>query len=144
MTSVNGMLKVMLDTNVLLGYYLGREPGCKAATELLSILYQRETVPYASSLSLKDLFYLLSMTLKRMARQGTGGPLSESDAAAARRIAWTCVRKTIGGCLQFAAAREVKVDYLVTSDENLVLHAPVACLAPKDALKILEEEDATF
>lgn len=158
------MRKIMLDTNLLLDYYLGREPGCPKVTKLLGLIYAQDTMPYVSSLSLKDLHYLLSMTLKRMARQNGGGVLSEGDAAAANEIAWTCARQAmersiivdIGGaeclractyrplhddfedCVQYAAVHDAGIEFLVTGDERALRHAPVACISVDDAIRFLE------
>ena len=160
------MKKVLLDTDVLLDYLLGRNPGCAAVTELLSLCYERSMMPYVTSLSLKDVFYLVSMLLKRMSRESSGGTLAEESAVAAQEVAWACVRKLLESCLvvpvgsstcleartlqsvhddfeddlQLAAAREMSVDIFVTADARLMRHAPITCMSARDACALLRAE----
>lgn len=160
------MKKVLLDTDILLDYLLGRDPGCAAVTELLSVLYEHSLMPYVTSLSLKDVFYLVSMLLKRMSRESSGGTLTEQSAAAAQEVAWACVRKLLESCLvvpmgsstcleactlrsvhedfeddlQLAAAREMSIDIFVTADMRLMRHAPIACMSAQDACALLRAE----
>lgn len=51
---------VLLDTDVLIGYALGREPQSMACEELLSELVRRDATVFAAAASLKDLFYMRS------------------------------------------------------------------------------------
>ena len=45
--------------------------------------------------------------------------------------------------LQLAAGKRIKVDFLVTSDEQLIRHAPIPVLSAGDFLKLLRSENAT-
>lgn len=158
---------VLLDTNVLIDYSLGREPHSGVCTELLGELVLRGKTVFVAAVSLKDLFYVVENYIKRQARADHGGTLLPGDAAAATRIAWGCVERMLeialvpnlghAECreafmlrgvhgdfeddLVVAAALHVGADCLITSDERLMRHAPVACLAPQDALTLLKRED---
>jgi predicted nucleic acid-binding protein len=159
------MRKIMLDTNVVVDYLLGREPGCSDCAKILAMHAAAEVVACVSALTLKDAYYLVSMQLKRMERQASGN-LSEHRAQAANEIAWACVRQLVENTvtlptgraeslyalvlrplhgdfeddLVVATALGANVDYLVSNDERLVGHSPIACLTSSDARALLESE----
>ena len=154
---------VFLDTNVLIDFLLGRG-SAKDVSRLLALCQERDLLVMVSNLSLKDVFYLVEKTIKAQARADHGGMLSEADAAAARQIAWSCVKsvgefaKVVGSTyaeyreaclleplhddfeddLVVSCAIHYGADVLVTSDERLITHAPVACLTPSDAVLAIE------
>lgn len=158
------MYRILLDTNVLVDYYLGREPGCSACVSIINLA--QDTHPlYATALSLKDVYYLVGATLKRAQRMAQG-ELTQSDARACNEIAWGCVRHAMditlvagtgrnecldalvlrslhddfGDNLVAAAARSVQADFIVTGDERLRAHSPVAALSPQDMAALLDAE----
>ncbi|MBR0404070.1 MAG: PIN domain-containing protein [Eggerthellaceae bacterium] len=161
------MRKVMLDTNVVVDYLLGREPGCSDCARLLAMHAACEAAACVSALTLKDAYYLVSMQLKRMERQASGD-LSESMARAANEVAWACIRQLVENIiilptgraeslyalvlrplhddfeddLVASTARSANVDFLVSNDEQLIRHSPVACLTSSDAVALLESERA--
>ena len=161
------MRKVMLDTNVVVDYLMGREPGCSDCAKLIAMHAACELAVYVAALALKDAYYLVSMQLKRMERKASGS-LSEGMAQAANEVAWSCVRQLVENmvvvptgraeCLHalvfrsvhddfeddliVATARSADVDYLVTNDQGLLKHAPIACLSSADAAALLESERA--
>ena len=158
------MYRILLDTNVLVDYYLGREPGCSACTHIINHAYGTHEL-YVAALSLKDVYYLVASTLKRMQR-AERGVLAEADAKACNEIAWSCIRHARGFVLvantaskEFldafvlrslhddfednlvaASARSVQADFIVTGDERLLSHSPVAAVLPQDMVKLLEAE----
>lgn len=159
------MRKVMLDTSVVVDYLMGREPGCSDAAALLGMHARCESAIHVAALSLKDAYFLVSMQLKRMERQASGN-LSEEMARAANEIAWACVRQLVENTLVLptgraeslqalvlrashadfeddlivATALSAGIDLLVSNDEALVKHAPIACLTSSDAVALLESE----
>ena len=163
------MHKVMLDTNVVVDYLMGREPGCSDCAKIIAMHVAGEQVVYVSPLSLKDAYYLVSMHLKRMERQASG-ELSNSKAEAANEVAWACVRQLIENVLVVSAGRteslraftirpvhddfednliiasalNAGIDCLVSNDNVLIKHSPVTCLSSSDAVALLESERAGF
>ena len=158
------MHRILLDTNVFVDYYLGREPGCSACTSIIDLAYDKHVL-YAAALTLKDTYYLVGATLKRLQRVEQGA-LSQSDAQACNQIAWSCVRHAMDvvtvvntgrkECLDAfvlrsvhddfednliaASARSAQADFIVTGDERLLAHSPVAALAPQDMVRLLQAE----
>ena len=158
------MHRIMLDTNVLVDYYLGREPGCSACKRIIELARDRHIL-YASASSLKDVYYLVGSTLKR-AQRIEGGALMEDAAVACADIAWSCVRNALDVVLVanagqtetldafvlrsvhndfeddlvLASARAIHADLFVTGDASLAAHSPVGALTPQAAAALLESE----
>lgn len=159
------MRKIMLDTNVVVDYLMGRKPGCDDCAQLVAMHAANEVAVYVSALTLKDAYYLVSMQLKRMERQASGA-LSETMAHAANEIAWACVRQLIENVLVLptgraeslqalvlhsvhedfeddlvvATALSAGIDVLASNDESLIKHAPITCLTSRDTVALLESE----
>ena len=92
--------------------------------------------------------------------------LAQADAKACGEIAWSCVQHAMGfalvvntgnkECLDArvlrslhddfednlvaASARSAQADFLVTGDDRLLAHSPVAALSPQDMVNLLEAE----
>lgn len=158
------MYRISLDTNVLVDYYLGREPGCSACVDIINLAQGKHAL-YVAALSLKDVYYLVGATLKRLQRQESGS-LSQADAEACNEIAWSCVRHAMDIALVtntgsrecfdafvlralhndfednlvLASARSAEADFIVTDDERLLAQSPVAALAPEAMVKLLQAE----
>lgn len=159
-------LTMLLDTNVWLDYYLPWRNGSVAARQLIAhAIEQGQTLAYAVT-SIKDVYYLVAAEHKRAERAETGR-LTESAARAATATAWGCVNNMQGiACalpldhtdvwvaskqralhgdleddLLIASALRAKVDYLVTNDDALLRHCPVAALCASDMCKLLEMRD---
>ena len=160
------MYKILFDTNALVDFLLGREPGCSACKQIIAMCDDGRHALYAASPSVKDAYYLVRSGLKRAERAETGS-VGDMQANAIAEVAWACAQQLIrtflvvpvgrGECLDaltmrvlhddfeddlvLAAARKAEVDFLVTSDQNLMKHAPVACLAPADLAALLVAEE---
>ena len=158
---------LLLDTNVWLDYYLATRPGHQTARRLIERACACDVELLYTVGGSKDLYYLVALYFKRTARAAgaTGSDeLSPEHAQAAAQTAWACVNHldeiaTAVGCdqsdvwtahkqrpihpdyeddLVIAAALRVPGTCLVTSDVQLIAHAPVAALTPADALTYLE------
>ena len=155
-------VKLLLDTNVWLDYFLARTPGHQAASELLELAEGSERIAlYTSSLSIKDLAYLLERDMKTGAREA-GVSVTEQVSAAARETAWGCVRlvfeqslivpvghpevlqaftlKSVHDDLEddllLGSAYRADVVDLVTYDTKLARRSPVTCVTVCEALEI--------
>lgn len=158
---------ILLDTNIWLDYFLGWRDMSQVALRVVSrALELGYTLAYAVT-SAKDVYYLVASEHKRLERLETG-TLSEAAVSAANVSAWGCVnamqemacavpldhtdvwvaskQRVLHGDFEddlvIAAALRAKVDYLVTNDERLLRHCPVAALDARDMLALLEAEGA--
>ena len=154
---------ILVDTNVWLDYYALNRAGGAEAAELLGFAFSHGIKLLYQADIIKDVFYLVSATTKRIAREEKGA-LSPSDATAANEFAWSAVNhmrenafaisigqsdvwyaakmRSVHGDFEdnlvLAAARRAKADCLVTNDDALLRHAPVAALSVDDALALME------
>lgn len=154
---------LLVDTNVWLDYYLPNRPGHAEALSLILFAYEHGYPLLYPAAIVKDVFYLIANAFKRDMRN-ENGVLSEREAATATETAWGCVRNmreqatAVGAdesdlwmaCslhgihsdlednLVVAASQRANATYLVTSDEALIKHSPVAALTPGDALVLLQ------
>lgn len=153
---------LVIDTCVWVDNYLGTRPGSGEARSLLDAAIRLDIDLLYAITSAKDVYYLVAQVLKReQAREGV--PLTPSLVAANKETAWACVENmernaTAVGLdasdvwlahkfkpvhddfednLVVAAARRAKADYLVTNDERLLRHSPVAALSPRDMFALL-------
>ena len=164
---MKGTLSFLLDTNVWLDHYLARPEEDNAATNLLRQAVSHEHVSLLySPTTAKDMYFILERTLKELARH-EGAPLPENAAEAARETAWACVanmselataapldesalwiaRKFRRDHSDFedniiiAAGERANVDYIVTSDQQLLAHMPAIAITPKQACEFISQGD---
>lgn len=154
---------LLVDTNVWLDCFLPDRPGHAETMSLMLFAYEHDYPLLYPTAIVKDVFYLAANAFKRDMRN-ENGRLTERDAATATETAWGCVsamrdRATAVGSdesdlwkacglrnlhndlednLIVAAAQRSNATYLITSDELLIKHAPVAALTPGDALTLLQ------
>lgn len=153
---------LLVDTNVWLDAEYGdSKPG--AASDLLKTARKADVRLGIASHSLKDIFYLVQRRIK-IENQITGKISPEHCGKAARIAAWALVEKLVENVevvgsdysdaylaskhraihddyeddLVIAAAMRMNADLLVTSDQTLLKHSPVAALSPEDAIHWLE------
>lgn len=148
-------------------YYLATRTGCNLARALINKASTAQVELLYPAVESKDLFYLFARHFKNMHREQHGGALSQADALAATEFAWGCLDNlaqiaTAVGCDQsdvWLAIRQRSLhdDYednlviaaalranamLVSNDEKLLAHCPVAALNVVDTLAYLEALDS--
>lgn len=162
MTSGSSPLRLVVDSNVWVDNYLPVRPGWQESRDFLDeactvgaqLLYPVHVI--------KDVFYIISMTLKRQEREANDS-LSEQAARAVAEAAWGCVENmrenaTAVGAdesdvwlafkyralhsdleddLVLAAAERAQADMLVTKDARLIAKATVPAHTPADAAVLL-------
>lgn len=155
-------MRILVDTNVWLDYFIGLRAGHDEAAAFLRGSERVEAQLLYPAATLQDVFYLMARELKRIAR--SVAPVTESDVQAIRRIAWGCIDnmrelatavgmdesdlwlackyRTLTWDLEdnvvLAAAQRAEVDYLVTNDRVLIQRATVPALTPKDMTALLD------
>lgn len=163
--SAGGILKLLIATNVWMDYFSGRSDRTANVVHLIEIADASERIAlFASSLSVKDVSYLVSAGIKRECRRKTGS-LSEGAIAVADETAWACVRQMrelaiiapVGADevfdsfvfrlhhndfeddLMLGVANRIDADYVVTEDKNLIKHTNGVCINVEQALKLVGE-----
>lgn len=165
MTEILDGTSLLLDTNVWLDYFIESRSGHHAAFQLIDAAFQREIALLFAVTSSKDIFYTANRAAKYWYRESHDGELTDSAALAAQEIAWGCLNQlrelgTAVDCdlsdvwlackhrpihgdyeddLILAAVQRVGSTMLVTNDEKLLRHCPMAALDVKDALAYVEQ-----
>lgn len=161
-------LKLLVDTNVWMDYFLVRQEPHREAVELVRLAFGSEDVVlYAASLSLKDLAHLFENMFRRDVRE-SAGDVSPQAAAAARETTWRCVRAVVDKALVvpvghaevlqaftlrpahddfeddllLGAAYRADVDYVVTGDAALARRSPVPCVNASRAVELIRDHRA--
>lgn len=156
-------VKLLVDTNVWLDYFLARNGGHSYAADLITEAFENEKVLlYVTSLSMKDVAYQLSSCMKADVRNA-GVNVTETISAAARETAWGCVRcimnnavivpigshEVLQACtykqihddfeddLILGAANSIDADGIVTNDKQLTKHSPIVCVSSKEAVEFV-------
>ena len=155
---------LVIDTNVWLDYFLGFRTGSPAARDLFCAANRAGVDLLYAATSSKDLFYLICSDFKRDYRLRHGSEHAEEGARAASEVAWSCLavmgematavacdqsdiwlaqkyrglHEDYEGNLVVAAVQRAHADCLVTNDQGLIRHSPVAALSCVDALAYLD------
>ena len=156
-------LRILVDTNVWLDYFLPARAGHGAAFSFLDEAQRRGVQLLYPASCITDVFYLLLAQLKGAVRHEKGS-VSEADTRAVRKLAWGCIecqrelacavgvdesdlwlackyRKLTDDLednVVLAAAQRAQADFLATGDAALLAKANVAALAPADMLVLLQ------
>lgn len=161
-------IKVLVDTNIWLDYFLARGQHHEAVSRFLAKTYDRDDIAlYVASLSLKDLAYQIASLLKLDTRRA-GKEITEDVSAAARETAWGCVRNVLQKALiapvgatevlgaftykrvhddfeddlVLAALDAVGGHALMTHDAVLARHLGDTCITAEEGLQLLNELDS--
>ena len=156
--------RVLLDTNVWLDAFDGARPRSREANGLIDACVRKGIDLLYAVGTVKDVYYLVGASLKRETR-AAGEALSEDQVSAISAYATACIANmdeiatAVGAdssdvwlarkyqrihadfedCLVLAAAQRAQADCLVTNDEALLRHAPVAALSAGDFLALVAE-----
>ncbi len=162
-------IKILVDTNIWLDYFLARGTHHDAVSTFMAKAYQREDIAlYVPSLSLKDLAYQLASLMKLDVRRA-GKDITPEIAVAAREVSWGCVRNVLEKALVAPIGRtealgafaykRIHDDFeddlvlasldaagcqlLMTHNAALRRHMGNLCLTAEEGLELLAEHDAS-
>lgn len=152
---------ILLDTNIWIDNYVGTRAACNSSRVLIDTCNQLGIQLLISITSLKDVYYLICLELKRESRKKAE---TAANSCAIEEVAWKFTQnaatlativptdasdfhtaryfhemhKDLEDDLILAAMERSSADYLVTNDKKLLLHAPVAAINPGDMLTLLK------
>ncbi len=164
MNAVSAPFRCFIDTNVWLDYFIASRRGHAAAVAFIKLALREGVALLYTVATSKDLYFLVEREAKRLLREQHGAALSEQDAHVARDTAWDALlaMRSLAcavGCdeadvelackhralhsdyeddLLIAAALRADAMALVTGDEQLLRHCPVAAMDATDARSWLE------
>ena len=155
-------LRFLIDTNVWLDAFIDRSRNHDTASTFLKNARLSNTPLFTSIETTKDVYYLVTLELKRMQRREVG-EVTETFANAVREAAWSCIttmrrNSTIVAAdtsdmveaialradhddyednLIIAAAIRANATHIISSDKQLQACSPIACVGPKEALELM-------
>ncbi|MBQ9068149.1 MAG: PIN domain-containing protein [Eggerthellaceae bacterium] len=159
-------MRLLLDTNAWIDYFIFRSERCTTTTRLVGKSYESENLQLCTAIaSTVDVYYMIQRELKRVARE-RDGELTESAAHAANETAWACLQSLrklsyivpadesdvieafimrnkhpdYEDNLIAAAAKRAGARCIMTSDEGLLKRQPYPCITVEEALALLEED----
>ena len=137
-------MKILVDTNVILDFFLSRESQKEAVTELFEQIYQERIEAFTTASSITDIYYI---TAKRLGDNQARGVLYNLlsilgiisvdgfDCASALDLPIT----DFEDALVVTCARKADIGYIISSDKNfLCVQTPLARVSTaEDFLKML-------
>lgn len=154
--------KLLLDSNIWVDMFVEGRPGRRDALRLVNWAAKQEAALLYAASSIKDAYCLIGSREKQKVRD-EGREVTRAAADAIDEYAWGCVRlmeelatvvpldqsdiwiatkyraihPDFEDDLVLAAAERAKPDFLVTNDEALIRHAPVAALTAREVLALV-------
>ena len=134
------VMRLLIDTNIILDAILNREPWAKLAREVMLAIAEEKAVGCLTASSMTDIFYIL--------RKHTVSKESAKQALLGLMAVFTVLDVTGGDCekafdlamsdyedalLAFCGKRH-RVDYIITGDIKHFAGSPVKAVMPKEIL----------
>ncbi len=138
-------MKLLLDTNVLIDYFVRREPFFKGWTALRTAEAFSDVELWVSAKSYTDIFYVAHRAVNSKALQNAFEEsmaffkicsLTSEDIRHATEMAWD----DFEDCLMYVAAEKVKADCLVTRDKAGFIRAKIPTKSVEETLVFLHKE----
>ena len=160
---IEGKNVLLLDTNVWLDYFIPGRGGFEGARRLFCSAIEHDALLVYPARIIGDVFYAVRRDAKAWMRLG-GKQVNDAVGNVCRDHAWDCVKdmselataigldeadvwkaiklrglnEDLEDNFVLAAAERAHVDYLVTSDRQLIQKATVPALTPSDMTAVLE------
>ncbi len=136
------MMRVLLDTNVVLDFLLDREPFAEAVTAVWEANRQGQVVTYVSAITPVNVFYIArKLQGAEEARQIVTGLLAECQIAVidtkVLQDALTLPLKDFEDAVQHASAAHSQLDAIVTCDPRDYATSSLPVFSPAALLKML-------
>jgi len=134
---------VLIDTNVLLDFFLGREPYFSNADRIIKLCADKKIQGVMAAHSIPNMFYILRKDMSVEARREM--MLNLCDILAIENIDSVKVIAALKNsafvdledCLQSDCARRVKADYIITRNIKDFEISEVPAILPENFLKVV-------
>ncbi|WAM34024.1 PIN domain-containing protein [Caldicellulosiruptor morganii] len=135
------MIKVVIDTNVVLDWILGREPFKDTAEKMFEIITLREDIKaYVTANSVTDIFYVAKKTMKVdkirnllliIFKKVDIVSILKSDIIKSLKSDY----KDLEDALQITCALKIHADYLITRDKEMY-SKEIRIITPEEFIKV--------
>ncbi|MBQ7433330.1 MAG: PIN domain-containing protein [Lachnospiraceae bacterium] len=139
-------MRILIDTNILLDYLVGRKPHYDAADQLLRLCAERRVQGFMAAHSIPNMFYILRKDMSEHDRREVLLRLCrilKVEGIDQVKIISALNQKNFSDfedCLQVECAVAVQADYIVTRNEKDFLAGDVACISAEELCKKIMEE----
>lgn len=135
---------IFVDANVLLDFFLRREPFAQEAFQLFSMAHKREIKMAISSLSVSHCFYFIQKNLST--KHAYQALEKVNQLFAIKATAATHVQKAMElqwedfeDGLQYAIAKEYGAEFIISRDKTGFKNSDIPIYSPKEAVLHLSE-----
>ena len=133
---------ILIDTNVVIDFLMGREPFCGSASEIIEKCADKELTGYIAIHSIPNLWYILRKVPEIRRREWLRDICSILQVAGASH---EDVLKAIDNhafsdfedCLQERCAAGVGAEYIVTRNEVDFAASEIPAISPENLLKVI-------
>lgn len=133
-------MKILIDTNILLDFIIGREPFYENADKVLMLCVDKKANGYLAAHSVTNLYYIMRKYFQNNeCREIIKNLLDFLDVIEIDKdkILDSLTDNTFRDFedrLQVECAKSFNVDYLITRDLRDYSNSPIKCLSPEDFL----------
>lgn len=135
-------MRVLIDTNILLDFLLGREPYFSNADKIIGLCADKKIQGFMAAHSIPNIFYILRKDMSQEERREVllnlcdiltvEGIDSVKIVASLRNSAFS----DLEDCLQSCCAERIRADYIVTRNIKDFSLSKVSAILPEDFLKM--------
>ena len=138
-------MKVLIDTNVLLDFLLGREPYFSDADRIIKLCADQKIRGFMAAHSVPNMFYILRKAMSEETRRevllNLCAILAIEDIDSVKVV--TALKNSaftdLEDCLQSCCAGKIKADYIVTRNIKDFDNSEVPAVLPEAFLKAVQQ-----
>ncbi len=135
-------MRVLLDTNIILDYFLERDPFMNDAEILFAKIETKQIEGYITGTTLTDIFYIVSKSKgNQVAKQAVSKLLKGLDICQVDRLilesALALELNDFEDAVQIACAIASNLEAIISRDRDGFAQAPIPTYSPRDIIKQL-------
>jgi len=140
-------MKILIDTNVALDVLLKRYPFFQDSFVIFQLTDSGIVNGTLAAVSMTNIFYLLRKAKKNyneaydlvdeLATVFTIATVNESTITHALKLRWNDFEDAV----QYIAAKENNIDYIITRNESDFRNADIPCMSPTDFIAFLKKKE---
>jgi len=134
---------ILIDTNVMLDYFIPRQPHADVASDILHLCFERKCDGYMAAHSFTNIFYILRKRFSAGERKRLLLELCEFIGVAGiqrKQIVEALADENFDDFedrLQLECAGKVNADYIVTRNVSDFSSSPIPAIVPEDFLQTM-------
>jgi len=140
-------MKILVDTDVTLDVLLKREPFYKDSIVVFQLANSESINGVLTAVSITNIFYLLQKARKditdvyqimdKLTTLFSVAAINEATITNALALRW----KDFEDAVQFVAAKENEVDYIITRNKTDFKSSDIPCISPTEFIAFLKEKE---